>query len=216
MRELFVPLVISVSLHAGILGALSTGSFQPARFSVEEGEPAIMVELVGSARERAEDGTLAAAEVEPPSREISSVPKTGEPLPRRSKISRAENKEPSSSGSALAGEAPDVERRSEGGAGSSGKSGSLASPDYLRNPPPRYPDSARRANQQGLVELEVEVSAAGAAIDVTLLRSSGFPVLDAAAVRAVADWKFKAATLNGAPVSSTIVVPVRFELKAGR
>jgi protein TonB len=87
------------------------------------------------------------------------------------------------------------------------------SPNYLRNPPPVYPEIARRMGQQGTVQLFVEVSAEGNAVNVVLKQSSGFGLLDAAALQSVRHWKFQPATIGGLPVASRIEVPVRFELK---
>lgn len=89
-----------------------------------------------------------------------------------------------------------------------------ARPEYLTNPPPRYPMSARRSKREGLVVLLVEVSAAGRAEEVSLLASSGFEDLDGAALETVKGWRFKPATRLGAPASSRIEVPVRFVLAA--
>ncbi len=87
-----------------------------------------------------------------------------------------------------------------------------ARPDYLRNPPPPYPEFARQAHQEGTVRLSVEVSESGTASHVSISQSSGFSLLDTAALNAVKNWKFKPSMLGGIPQSSRVVVPVRFEL----
>lgn len=87
-----------------------------------------------------------------------------------------------------------------------------ASPDYLKNPPPIYPKASRLARQQGTVLLSVTVSDSGTSLRVKLLRSSGFPALDDAALKAVRSWKFRPATAGGVNVSSEVNVPIRFEL----
>jgi len=83
---------------------------------------------------------------------------------------------------------------------------------YAHNPKPAYPTEARRRNQEGLVLLLVEVSAQGRASGVTVRESSGFRILDKAALRAVRGWTFRPALRNGVPVASTVEVPVRFFL----
>lgn len=60
--------------------------------------------------------------------------------------------------------------------------------------------------------LFVEVDAKGRPARVRVSRSSGFADLDAAAVRAVRRWRFTPATVAGAAVSSSINVPVQFQL----
>jgi periplasmic protein TonB len=88
-----------------------------------------------------------------------------------------------------------------------------AQPNYLRNHPPVYPEICRQMHQQGKVQLLAEVSAGGNPIMVSLKESSGFRLLDAAAMQAVKRWKFQPATIGGLPITSRIEVPVQFELK---
>lgn len=88
----------------------------------------------------------------------------------------------------------------------------LARPDYLKNQEPDYPLAARRRGQQGVVVVKVTVSPAGRATEVTVKQSSGFAVLDEAALRAVRDYEFVPAQLGAIPVESKIEVPIRFKL----
>jgi protein TonB len=86
---------------------------------------------------------------------------------------------------------------------------------YLRNPPPRYPASARRNGEEGTVLLRVAVSADGAAVRVDLERSSGSAALDDAASAAVRNWRFVPARRGGEAVEAVVVVPVVFRLNEG-
>lgn len=88
-----------------------------------------------------------------------------------------------------------------------------AEPDYLLNPPPVYPDSARERGWQGTVTLEVQVSSKGLPDQVTVFRSSGYRILDQAAEKAVRRWKFRPASVAGFPLSTRVKVPVRFILE---
>jgi protein TonB len=63
-----------------------------------------------------------------------------------------------------------------------------------------------------VVIVNVEVDADGRAADVSLSRSSGFPLLDQAALEAVRRWTFEPAREGGFPVASRVDVPVRFSL----
>ncbi len=87
-----------------------------------------------------------------------------------------------------------------------------AKPDYLRNPPPEYPEESRDNHEEGVVILLVEVSETGTAIRVSLHKSSGFKRLDDSALRSVKGWKFKPATQDGTPIQSRVEVPVRFRM----
>ncbi|MDE1170685.1 MAG: energy transducer TonB [Verrucomicrobium sp.] len=88
-----------------------------------------------------------------------------------------------------------------------------AAPDYASNPPPVYPEAARRARQQGTVLLTVWVDEKGGVKEAAVCCSSGFPLLDGAALKAVRAWKFQPAVLGGLAVSDRVNVPVRFVLR---
>ena len=88
----------------------------------------------------------------------------------------------------------------------------LARPNYLRNPPPKYPAESRKLREEGLVLLKVSVTAEGRAADVRLQRSSGFARLDEAALKAVRGWEFNPARAGATPVACAVEVPVRFGL----
>jgi protein TonB len=90
---------------------------------------------------------------------------------------------------------------------------SSAHPRYAVNPPPDYPPDERRSHHEGTVLLHVKVTADGAASDVRLQHTSGFPALDAAALAAVHRWKFEPARVNGMAVAAEVEVPVRFQIK---
>lgn len=87
-----------------------------------------------------------------------------------------------------------------------------AKPDYLRNPEPEYPLAARRRGQQGTVLLNVTVNPRGRATQISVQQSSGFELLDQAAIKAVQTWDFEPARVGTMAVESKIEVPVRFKL----
>jgi len=83
---------------------------------------------------------------------------------------------------------------------------------YLRNPKPRYPSIAKRRGMQGIVLLYVEVSAQGRPTSVRVKKSSGFVLLDKAALKAVRAWRFAPAKRAGRPVDAGVEIPIRFIL----
>lgn len=93
-----------------------------------------------------------------------------------------------------------------------GKPTALAQPDYLKNPEPIYPLAARRRHQEGLVVVNVRVNRTGRALSVSLKQSSGYPLLDDAALTQVREWEFAPARIGTQAVESEIEVPVRFKL----
>ncbi|HVY40184.1 MAG TPA: TonB family protein, partial [Polyangia bacterium] len=97
-------------------------------------------------------------------------------------------------------------------AGSSAGAIAAAIPRYRTNPVPEYPVPSRRRREEGIVYLNVTVQPNGWPAAVSLNRSSGHPLLDQAALDAVRRWTFEPGRAGGVPVSSLVVVPVRFFL----
>jgi protein TonB len=93
-----------------------------------------------------------------------------------------------------------------------GAKGGKSHARYRTNPNPEYPTAARTQHQEGVVLLSVEVSAEGRPTSISLARSSGFPLLDQAAIAGVRRWTFDPARAAGFPIASTEQVPVRFRL----
>jgi protein TonB len=86
--------------------------------------------------------------------------------------------------------------------------GSIQPPRKLRHVAPVYPPIAQQARVTGTVILEAVLSPAGEVTDVKVLRS--VPLLDAAAIDAVKQWRYAPTLLNGTPVSVLMTVTVRF------
>lgn len=80
---------------------------------------------------------------------------------------------------------------------------------------PVYPAMSRRLGEQGVATFRILVDEKGKPLEVSVLKSSGFPRLDDAAAQAIRKWKFVPPTRDGAPVRSYSRVQVRFELNAG-
>lgn len=92
------------------------------------------------------------------------------------------------------------------------KTANVPQPVVIRNTPPVYPETARRAGWEGRVTVRVEVSADGLPISVALEKSSGYGVLDQAALRAVKGWRFQPRTIGGVAMAGMVDVPVNFTL----
>lgn len=87
------------------------------------------------------------------------------------------------------------------------------SPSFTSSPPPTYPTIAIQSKWEGTVLLRVYIDVNGAVSEVQVARSSGFPVLDGAAVNAVRRWSGSPATLDGRAVPTTELLPIRFRLR---
>lgn len=85
--------------------------------------------------------------------------------------------------------------------------------NYLKNPRPAYPAYARRQGYEGTTLLRVEVTPSGRPGAVRVQHSSGYDVLDDAAVESVKGWTFVPATQGGTPLGGWVVVPIVFHLQ---
>lgn len=82
----------------------------------------------------------------------------------------------------------------------------------LNNPKPHYPFAARRQGIEGSVVLLVLVLADGSCGGVMVKQSSGYPVLDKAALETVRKWRFIPARRGAYAVETRVQVPVTFRL----
>jgi protein TonB len=93
----------------------------------------------------------------------------------------------------------------------------ILDPRYRRPPkPPAYPQQAIRLGLQGKALVRARISTAGNVIEVYLHQSSGYSLLDDAALAAVRRWAFIPATHNGIPREAWVQAPVNFVLNENR
>lgn len=76
----------------------------------------------------------------------------------------------------------------------------------------KYPEFASRKGIEGLVVLSLKVSEKGEIEDISVEKSTGSPALDAQAVVAAQDLKFKPAIKDGKAVAAEFKFPVKFKL----
>lgn len=79
--------------------------------------------------------------------------------------------------------------------------------------PPAYPPRSRALEQEGVSVVRALIDPDGVSREVRLWRSSGYQMLDQAALAAVRGWAFEAARFGGRPVLAWVEIPVRFELR---
>jgi protein TonB len=77
---------------------------------------------------------------------------------------------------------------------------------------PAYPEPARRRGEHGTVELRLQVLPDGRVGEVSVSKSSGFRLLDEAAVAETKRWRFAPAMRGPKPTEASVEVPVKFEL----
>lgn len=85
-------------------------------------------------------------------------------------------------------------------------------PYSLDNPKPFYPSVARERGMQGTVILSIAVNEKGKVDDLSVIRSSGFKVLDRSALVSVKKWRFRPASRGNENVDSVIELPIKFIL----
>ncbi|PKF50394.1 energy transducer TonB [Enterovibrio nigricans] len=82
----------------------------------------------------------------------------------------------------------------------------------VRPSQPNYPRIAKHKGMQGTVLIEVWLDDQGNQTKQTIAKSSGFDVLDDAAMSAVKKWRFNGHEENGVPLAHRVKIPVRFNL----
>jgi protein TonB len=83
--------------------------------------------------------------------------------------------------------------------------------DNAQCPPPEYPRRAQRLRWHGSTLLLVDVDANGNPVKITVRTSSGYEILDNAAMKAVEQWHFHPQKRNGVAEAGQLLVPIRFE-----
>jgi protein TonB len=88
--------------------------------------------------------------------------------------------------------------------------GAIREPRKIQDAAPQYPEIARAARVEGLVILEATIDERGFVTGARVLRS--VPLLDAAALAALKQWRYTPTLLNGIPVRVLMTVTFRFSL----
>lgn len=81
------------------------------------------------------------------------------------------------------------------------------------NRKPAYPLLSRRYHEQGTAVLRVLVNAGGTADETHIKKSSGYPLLDQAALSAVRNWRFAPATQDGKPITEWYEISIPYILR---
>jgi len=87
-----------------------------------------------------------------------------------------------------------------------------ADASQLNNPAPVYPQTSRKLKEEGVVLLEILVTADGTLGEMRLKKSSGHSRLDDAAQKAVRNWHFVPAKRGGEAIDYWYELPIEFSL----
>jgi TonB family protein len=86
-------------------------------------------------------------------------------------------------------------------------------PKIVRQVKPVYPEEAKKLGLQGVVELEATINSAGKVIAVKVLPAqTSQPLLEAAAVAALRQWKYAPYMINGKAKAVIFTVTITFAL----
>lgn len=85
----------------------------------------------------------------------------------------------------------------------------IAPPVPIYTPMPQYPGSASN-RPEGMVLMLMDIDVDGHVITARVDQSSGYRVLDDAALSAIWHWRFKPKTVNGVAVEGYVRLPVNF------
>ncbi len=80
----------------------------------------------------------------------------------------------------------------------------------------KYPEFASKKGIEGLVVLSLTVSEKGEVEDISVAKTTGSASLDAQAVVAAQELRFRPALKNGKPVAASVLLPVHFKLDSGK
>jgi protein TonB len=213
----------AILLHAALLFGFTLD--QPrAGVPATRGERGIEVDISSFSASGSAASSAAQAQPAPPRQQeaapspVDEVPPEPLPSPVASSIpkrqpTRAKPAPPSAAGAAESGAAVAATEPSLASV-LPAKAGDRARPESeIYNPKPVYPLLARQRGQEGETLLRVNVDAAGRVLAVDVERSSGFSLLDDAAVKGVRQWRFTPALRNGVAVAGEVLLPVHFRLQ---
>lgn len=220
-KKVLCTLLISIAAHVAIVVALDHQEARPRTIHMGSIQAPVALSFATVSQPQAEEPVVAAVP-EPPKPEVVEKPPEKarpvlkkEPKPKKPEPFREKPKPVEKKPKPVEPERPAMERSVTKLSQTPGLSNEpvMVSEPAIRNwVEPRYPRLAQRRNQQGSVMLDVIVDEQGNPITVDVLESSGYPILDKAAIDAVKRWAFEPEQRNQQFVRSRVHIPVVFEI----
>jgi protein TonB len=220
-----MPLPLSVALHALVIGALVAASLW---FVEDVPEPPVPVIFYPPGSPPPLGGDASARSVKPPAgkRPISvsqpiAIPRTvaaATPTAESSTTRGSDAVEQVGDSGDPKGEFKGTGDSMDGGIGPGSSvetaiypGGDVKPPQLIERVEPSYPEVERKLHKEGIVILEAIITADGTVDEIRVLKSADV-ILDEAARRAVLQWRYKPATLNGRSLRVYLTVTVSFIL----
>ena len=225
---LWLSAAVVAAAHAVVLFAWSPSPETPGVLLEEESPGGMEVELVASA-EQASQEVPAPAEETPPTRPEPVEQPTPEPTPLPEEPTPLEEKpevlpepqstpapqrptpkpptpKPKKSAASAAGK-PNTSPQTTGPIGSGSPNVNASQASFAKRPSLIYPVESRQAREEGTVVLRITVDSRGRPTNVAIIKGSGFPRLDRAAIEGA--WRCR---IRNANAGATLDVPLRFDL----
>ena len=101
-------------------------------------------------------------------------------------------------------------------AGGSNVTPGVSQPPVVRpvyNPSPEYPAEALAKRQQGLVKIQIAIDPQGTVLSARVVQTSNNGSLDAAAIKAVRQWRFMVTAKQSPKRPVEVIVPIRFRIE---
>lgn len=236
VQNLRLSMAVSLAAHVGIAVALLSAlapdmeaipARGPQAFEIALVSPSVMASLEAVPQETHDEVTPPHEKTPPApvprvvehSREIPTpmvpVAQVSAPAPKAAKrVAHVAEPQRTSSPSSMAAPVQEASLSSAGGEMAHDAELHLITKPRFRTPPrpPVYPKRARDLGQEGEALIRVRLDNKGNADEVLIWKSSGFALLDNAALVAVRRWQFEPERRNGLPTIAWVQIPVHFSL----
>ncbi|MFH1077507.1 MAG: energy transducer TonB [Pseudomonadota bacterium] len=221
-KRYVAAIALSILLHGILLGVIAYSRWKTSGLA-NAGDRIITIDLVATLQQHPQQqvcsampssGAPTVSQVQRPAASLPhkkiSKPKKNSALPVRT-AQAGESRDAAASAAPVGGKASaSTNRRAGSQPGIGGNA--YAPPRCLVNAPPLYPLLARRKGYEGAVMVEAFVGCSGQTNNLRVYKSSGYAVLDEAAITSVKGWLFEPGVENGKKTDMIVRIPVLFKL----
>ena len=226
---LWLSAAVVAAAHAMVLFAWSPSPETPGVLLEEESPGGVEVELVASAEQTPEEVPAPTEEtpptppepIEQPTPEPTPLPEEAPPLEERPEVlpepqptpapqrpaPKPPTPKPKKSDASPTGK-PNTSPQKTGPIGSGSPNVNASQASFAKRPSLIYPVESRQAREEGTVVLRITVDARGRPTNVAIIKGSGFPQLDRAAIEGA--WRCR---IRNAKAGTTLDVPLRFDFE---
>ena len=226
---LWLSAAVVAAAHAMVLFAWSPAPETPGVLLEEESPGGVEVELVASAEQASEEVPAPTEEtpptppepIEQPTPEPTPLPEEAPPLEERPEVlpepqptpapqhpaPKPPTPKPKKSAASPAGK-PNTSLQTTGPIGSGSPNLNASQASFAKRPSLIYPVESRQAREEGTVVLRITVDSRGRPTNVAIIKGSGFPRLDRAAIEGA--WRCR---IRNAKAGATLDVPLRFDFE---